>query len=160
MRLIKTTNAWKEIAATNQPKVSRRTEPDEAETVFQRFDSTCACGRSSCGLLHRVELVPARVIDRADGADLHAHAALRAVLVERQVDLVQEDRVRRAGADAGSAVHAEHVVDRHDAVVAHGRTDGDHLLRHAGPATPRSARRTSSRSLLGSSVPCCTRRTG
>src|SRR6267378_8553091 len=109
--------------------------------------------------LHRVELVPARIIDRPDRADLHAHAALRAVLVECEVDLVKEDRVRGAGTDAGSAVHAEHVVDRHDSVIADGRTNRDDLLRHAGPATPRSAPRISSRSLLGSSVPCCTRRT-
>src|SRR3989449_1990910 len=110
--------------------------------------------------LHRVELVAARIVDRADRADLHAHAALGAVLVERQVDLVQEDRVRRACANAGSAVHAEHVVDRHDAVVADRGTDRDNLLRHAGPATPRSAPRTSSRFPRGSWVPCCMRRTG
>src|SRR6266704_4658092 len=111
-------------------------------------------------LLHRVELVAARIVDRADGADLDAHAALRAVLVERQVDLVQEDRVRRAGADAGPAVHAEHVVDRHDAVVPDRGTDRDDRLRHVATATPRSAPRTSSRSPRGSPARCCTRRTG
>src|SRR2546422_1882859 len=109
---------------------------------------------------HRVEFVPARIVDRADRAHLDAHAALRAVLVEGQVDLVQEDRVRRARADAGSAVHAEHVVDRHDAVVADRGADRYDLLRHGGHATPRSAPRTSSRFPRGSSAPCCTRRTG
>src|SRR5207249_8845484 len=110
--------------------------------------------------LHRVELVAARIVDRADGADLDAHAALRAVFIEGQVDLVQEDRVRRARADAGSAVHAQHVVDRHDAVVADRGTDRYDLLRHGGHATPRSAPRTSSRFPRGSSAPCCMRRTG
>src|SRR2546428_765438 len=104
-------------------------------------------------LLHRVELVAPRIIDRADRADLHAHAALRAVFVEGQVDLVQEDRVRRARADAGSAVHAQHVVDRHDAVVADRGTDRYDLLRHGGHATPRSAPRTSSRFPRGRSAP-------
>src|SRR5207245_11727060 len=102
----------------------------------------------------------ARIVDRADRADLHAHAALRAVLVEGQVHFVQEDRVRRAGADAGSAVHAEHVVDRHDAVVADRGTDRYDLLRPGGTATPRSAPGTASRFPRGSSAPCCTRRTG
>src|SRR3972149_245703 len=111
------------------------------------------------GLLQLGELVPVRIVDRPDGADLHAHPALRAVLVEREVDLVQEDRVRRAGADAGPAVHAEHVVDRHDAVVPDVGTQGDELSWHAASATPRPGPRTSSRLPRGSSGPCCRRRT-
>src|SRR5438093_4753737 len=110
-------------------------------------------------LLQRCELMAVRVVDRAHRAHLHAHPALGAVLVEREVHLVQEDRVRRAGADAGPAVHAEHVVDCHDAVVPDVGTEGDEF-RHASSATLRSARRISSRLPRGSSGPCCTHRTG
>src|SRR5438034_8757338 len=111
-------------------------------------------------LLQRCELMAVRVVDRAHGADLHAHPALGAVLVEREVHLVQEDRVRRAGADARPAVHAEHVVDPHDAVVPHVGTQGDELRWHAASAIPQSALRTSSRLPRGSSGRCCRRRTG
>src|SRR2546430_5337719 len=38
--------------------------------------------------------------NRTDGTDVHTHAASAAILVERRVDLVQKDRVRREGADA------------------------------------------------------------
>src|SRR5439155_24497993 len=141
------TNAYTEIAARIQPRVSNRTKIRECGNRYFRVPIQLAevIGGLLSGLLHRVELVAAGIVDRADRADLHAHAALRAVLVEREVDLVQEDRVRRARADAGSAVHAQHVVDRHDAVVADRGTDRDDLLRHGGHATPRSAPRTSSR---------------
>src|SRR5881296_2908 len=117
-------------------------------------------GRGEQGLLQLGQPMAVGVVDRSDGTHLHAHPALRAVLVEREVHLVQEDRVRRARPDARPAVHAQHVVDRHDAVVPDVGTKGDELSWHAASATPQSGPRTSSRSPLGSSGPCCRRRTG
>src|SRR5881296_635532 len=129
--------------------------PPALNVLSVRAGASRSRQRAARGLLQRRELVAVRVVDRADGADLHAHPALGAVLVEREVHLVQEDRVRWTGPDTGPAVHAEHVVDRHQAVVPDVRAQGDELSWHAASATPQSAPRTSSRLPRGSSGPCC-----